>query len=208
LRAFLAACGARGLRKRPDGQITAVVHQFSGGRHSLCASFRGAPTGPRKARSDDRLRAEPRTHNHGPACFGRRGDALTTQLLPVVMDSGPARCASRNDEPPDGPCHARHTGARSEPGIHRHGWQPGRAAAASRKPRFSAQCFLAQCFWPTMFSAHPARRADWSRRRNPPSWRPRRRIAIRPTDLISARPNYRARLWQGNRYWEHPEPGP
>jgi len=33
----------------------------------------------------------------------------------------------------------------------------------------------------------PACRADWSRRRNPPSWRPRRRIAIRPTGLNVAR---------------------
>src|SRR5258705_13197060 len=59
------------------------IELFAGLGHGCSASsFRGAPTGPRKARPDDRLRASP--------------ESITTT---GSMDSGPApKGASRNDE--------------------------------------------------------------------------------------------------------------
>jgi hypothetical protein len=70
-------------------------------RHKLTPpSFRGAPTGPRTARLDDRLRASPESITTD-VCEERnpRDHDLVPQLPSVVMDSGLIRVPRmpRND---------------------------------------------------------------------------------------------------------------
>ncbi|MEY9124519.1 hypothetical protein ABIA03_003559 [Bradyrhizobium yuanmingense] len=84
-----ANIAGRGRRSKP-----AVCRPASIG--SASSSSRGAPTGPREARPDDRLRASPGSITTGLRWAKTRSDLLRASITPCGYGSR-ARCAPRDD---------------------------------------------------------------------------------------------------------------